>query len=169
MAHPQSSTGLYVSSGKSKISLKLLDNVADRCYNGKRHPTPHLPEGMHIMAATKTRTRKAAAKKAAPKAKAPAAPKAKAAAKPKSRKGRTSPALKNRHRWTEDELASLAAQVNAAGYGQKQPIYEAVAKQIGNGITWQSVRAQFYAYEAQGKGATSGLSAAPELPADPIA
>lgn len=118
------------------------------------------------MAATKTRKRTAAAK---PKAAAKPRAAAKPAAKPKSRKGRTSPALKNRHRWTEDELASLAAQVNAAGYGQKQPIYEAVAKQIGNGITWQSVRAQFYAYEAQGKGASSGLSAAPALPADPIA
>lgn len=110
-----------------------------------------------------------------PAKKSTAKPAAKRAARPKpstTGKGRTSKALKNRHQWSNDELTALAAEVNAAGYGQKQPIFEAWAKKIGNGIGWQSVRAQFYAFESgrlTTKGApASGLSAAPALSTDPV-
>lgn len=135
------------------------------------------------MATTKTRTRKPAAKKTtAKKASAPKAPKIQTTGK-----GRTTPALVNRHRWTATELESLANKVQKAGASKakRDAVYEAVAKKIGNGITPASVRAQYYAHmrkSGQPVGQPRGTSAprvpkagnvpvigkAPALPADPV-
>jgi hypothetical protein len=89
------------------------------------------------MAATKTRS------KAKPKA--AAKPKPKATAKP-GVKGRTSKALKNRFDWVgnPDLLAALVADVDKAGRGAKQSVFEKYAKKAGNGVQWKSVRAQYY-------------------------
>lgn len=130
------------------------------------------------MAATKTR--KPAAKKTTAK-KAPA-PKVQTTGK-----GRTTPALVNRHRWTESELESLMTRVEKAGTSKakRDAVYESIAKKIGNGITPASVRAQYYAAKrkaGQPVGQPRGTSAprvpkagnvpvigkAPSLPSDPV-
>lgn len=89
------------------------------------------------MAATKTR--KPAAKKST--AKKASAPKIQTTGK-----GRTTPALVNRHRWTDAETATLISRVEKAkSKAGRDAVYASTAKKIGNGISAASVRAQFYA------------------------
>jgi hypothetical protein len=110
-----------------------------------------------------TKTRKPAAKKTtAKKASAPKAPKIQTTGK-----GRTTPALVNRHRWTDTELESLATKVaKAKNKAGRDAVYAAVAKKIGNGISAASVRAQYYAHmrkSGQPVGQPRGTSA-PRVP-----
>lgn len=128
-----------------------------------------------------TKTRKPAAKKTTAKKATAKAPKVQTTGK-----GRTTPALNNRHRWTATELESLATRVEGAkDKAGRDKVYEAVAKKIGNGITAASVRAQFYAYKrksgqpvGQPRGTTGPripkagnvpvIGDAPTLPTDPV-
>lgn len=129
-----------------------------------------------------TKTRKPAAKK--PAAKKATAPKVKIQT---TGKGRTTPALTNRHRWSATELEALATKVAKAGTSKakRDAVYVATAKKIGNGISAASVRAQYYAHmrkSGQPVGNPRGtsaprvpkagnvpvLGAAPSLPTDPV-
>jgi hypothetical protein len=87
-------------------------------------------------------------------------------------KGRTSKALKNRHRWTDAELAALVKAGDAAPRGGKEPVFAEFAKSIGNGIHWTSVRAQYYAAKRPGgtPAKPKQLARADKLPAsaDPV-
>jgi hypothetical protein len=114
------------------------------------------------MAATKTR-KPAAKKTTAKKASTPKAPKIQTTGK-----GRTTPALVNRHRWSATELEALATKVAKAGpsKAKRDAVYAATAKKIGNGISAASVRAQYYAHmrkSGQPVGQPRG-TAAPRVP-----
>lgn len=130
-----------------------------------------------------TKTRKPAAKKTtAKKASTPKAPKVQTTGK-----GRTTPALVNRHRWSATDLETLMTRVEKAGpsKAKRDAVYASIAKKIGNGITPASVRAQYYAAKrkaGQPVGQPRGTSAprvpkagnvpvlgkADKLPSDPV-
>lgn len=95
-------------------------------------------------AAKKTTAKKATAKKTT--AKKATAKKAPAPKVQTTGKGRTTPALANRHRWSDAELKALVKGVQQADKAgtPRMEFYRELAAKIGNGITPESVRAYYY-------------------------